>query len=205
MQKATVSKMVAFTVSVNKLASFRSRHTHHRSQIQEPHMKQIALFAMAATCAVAAHANPAAAGKLTQVEGTVSISGAKGVARAASGTPVQDGASILVSSDGKASLVLNNGCVVLLNGSQHLKVDAKMACDEVQAAVKQLFPAYKVAQAGIGAGTTSTTGTGTAVGAGAGVGATAVGVSTAAIVAGVVIGAAVINEAVKNDTPVSGQ
>lgn len=168
-------------------------------------MKKIALFAMAATCAVAAHANPAAAGKLTQVEGTVSISGAKGVARAASGTPVQDGASILVSSDGKASLVLNNGCVVLLNGSQHLKVDSKMACDEVQAAVKQLFPAYKVAQAGIGAGagTTSTTGAGTAVGAGAGVGTTAVGVSTAAIVGGVVIGAAVINEAVKDDTPVS--
>lgn len=114
-------------------------------------MKQLTFLALASSLAFAAVAQDGA-GVIDGVKGAVTVSSAKAVQRAVDGMAVPDGASILVPSDGAATLLLNNGCVVSMQGSQHLKVNAKLKCEEVQASVKQLFPAYKVAQAPLGGG-----------------------------------------------------
>jgi len=114
-------------------------------------MKQLTILALASSLAFAAMAQDGA-GVIDGVKGAVTVSSAKAVQRAVDGMAVPDGASILVPSDGAATLLLNNGCVVSMQGSQHLKVNAKLKCEEVQASVKQLFPAYKVAQAPLGGG-----------------------------------------------------
>lgn len=117
-------------------------------------MKKLALLVTLASSAFIANAQDAqdTIGTLQGVSGAVSISGKSIVSRASSGTPVAEGTSILVSSSGKATLVLNNGCSVALGANQHLTVSAKTPCTEVSASVKHLFPAYQVAQAPIGGG-----------------------------------------------------
>lgn len=112
-------------------------------------MKKITLAIAIASTAFAAQAQKPI-GMLQDVSGTVSVSGKSVVSRAVSGTPINDGSSILVSSSGKATLVLQNGCSISLGANQHLTVDAKTPCELVTASVKHLFPAYKVAQAPLG-------------------------------------------------------
>lgn len=114
-------------------------------------MKKFALFLALSSSALIANAQDAI-GSLQGVSGAVSISGKNVVSRAINGTPVSEGSSILVSSSGKATLVLNNGCTVSLGANQHLNVSAKTPCAQVSASVKHLFPAYQVAQAPIGPG-----------------------------------------------------
>lgn len=117
-------------------------------------MKKLALLVALASGAFTVSAQDAAIGVLQGVSGTVSVSGKNVVSRATTGTPVYDGSAILVSSSGKATLVLNSGCAVSLGANQHLSVSAKLPCEQMSASVKHLFPAYKVAQAPIGGGTT---------------------------------------------------
>jgi hypothetical protein len=112
-------------------------------------VKKVALLVTLASGACVVSAQDAV-GSLQGVSGAVSISGKNVVSRVSSGTPVTEGASILVSSSGKATLVLNNGCSVTLGANQHLNVSANMSCAQVSASVKHLFPAYQVAQAPIG-------------------------------------------------------
>lgn len=114
-------------------------------------MKKFALFVTLASGACVVSAQDVI-GSLQGVSGAVSISGKNVVSRVSSGTPVTEGASILVSSSGKATLVLNNGCSVTLGANQHLNVSANMSCAQVSASVKHLFPAYQVAQAPIANG-----------------------------------------------------
>lgn len=114
-------------------------------------MKQLAILALASTLAFAASAQERA-GVIDGVKGAVTVSSAKAIKRAVNGMAVPDGASILVPSDGAATVLLGSGCVVSLQGSQHLRVDAKLKCDQLQASVKQLFPAYQLAQAPLGGG-----------------------------------------------------
>ena len=116
-------------------------------------MKKFALLAALASSAFTVSAQDVI-GSLQSVSGTVSVSGKSVVSRATNGTPVAEGTSILVSSSGKATLVLKNGCTVALGANQHLSVSAKLPCEQMSASVKHLFPAYKVAQAPIGGGTT---------------------------------------------------
>ncbi len=112
-------------------------------------MRKTALLVALASSALAAQAQQPI-GTLQDVSGAVSVSGKSVVSRAANGTPIADGASILVSSSGKATLILQTGCSVNLGANQHLTVSAKMPCEQMTASVKHLFPAYKVAQAPIG-------------------------------------------------------
>ena len=114
-------------------------------------MKKFALLAALASSAFTVSAQDVI-GSLQSVSGTVSVSGKTVVSRATNGTPVAEGTSILVSSSGKATLVLKNGCTVALGANQHLSVSAKTPCAQVSASVKHMFPAYQVAQAPIGAG-----------------------------------------------------
>ena len=114
-------------------------------------MKKLAVFFVVASLAAAASAQETV-GTLQGVSGVVSISGKNIVSRAKDGVIVTEGASVLVSSTGKATLALKNGCTVSLGANQHLTVNSKLPCEQISASVKHLFPAYQVAQAPIGAG-----------------------------------------------------
>lgn len=146
-------------------------------------MKALALAAMLAGTAVAAHAADPV-GVLKNVSGTVSVSGKGFMTRAAEGTPITSGSSVLVASNGKATLVLNSGCSIPLAASQHVVVDAKLPCEQIQASVKQLFPAYRVAQAGIGQGLPGAAGGGAGAGATGGAGPAGAGAAGAGAAGG---------------------
>ena len=114
-------------------------------------MKKLAVLFVAGSLATAASAQETV-GTLQGVSGAVSISGKNIVSRAKDGVSVTEGASVLVSSTGKATLALKNGCTVSLGANQHLTVNSKLPCDQMTASVKHLFPAYQVAQAPVGPG-----------------------------------------------------
>ena len=193
-------------------------------------MKKLAVFFVVASLAAAASAQETV-GTLQGVSGVVSISGKNIVSRAKDGVSVTEGASVLVSSTGKATLALKNGCTVSLGANQHLTVNSKLPCEQISASVKHLFPAYQVAQAPIGAGLppppssgagasgAGASGAGASGAGAAGVGAAGVGAAAAGaagvgaaglgfgaiagIAAGVVaVGTAVANN--NNSNPVSG-
>jgi hypothetical protein len=117
-------------------------------------MKKLTFLAVASGLAFSAVAfeKPQNVGVINGVKGAVTVSSAESIKRAVNGMPLPEGASILVSSDGAATVAMNNGCTVALKGNQHMRVDSATKCDETQAAVTNLFPAYKVAQAPIGGG-----------------------------------------------------
>ena len=188
-------------------------------------MKKLTVFVAVGSLAIAASAQETI-GTLQGVTGAVSISGKNIVSRAKGGAGLTEGASVLVSSTGKATIVLKNGCTVSLGANQHLTVNSKLPCEQISASVKHLFPAYQVAQAPIGAGLppppssgagasgagasgAGAAGAGAAGAGAAGVGAAGVGAAglgfgaIAGIAAGVVaVGTAVANN--NNSNPVSG-
>ena len=114
-------------------------------------MKKLAVLFVVGSLATAASAQETV-GTLQGVSGAVSISGKNIVSRAKDGVSVTEGASVLVSSTGKATLALKNGCTVSLGANQHLTVNSKLPCDQMTASVKHLFPAYQVAAAPVGSG-----------------------------------------------------
>ena len=170
-------------------------------------MKKLAVLIAVGSLAAAASAQETI-GTLQGVTGAVSISGKNMVARAKDGVSLTEGASVLVSSTGKATLVLKNGCTVSLGANQHLTVNSKLPCEQMSASVKHLFPAYQVAQAPVRAGTAGS-GMPSPAAAGAGAaGGVAVGAGGAAgIVAASVfgiIGVTAVVKANENNDSVSG-
>lgn len=115
-------------------------------------MKKFALIALVAGVPLMASAQEGPVGVLKDVKGAVTVSSPQTTQRAASGTAVVEGASVLLASDGAAKLALSNGCVLTLKANQHLIVNSKLACADMQASVQQLFSPYRVAQAPIGGG-----------------------------------------------------
>lgn len=114
-------------------------------------MKKLAVLVAVGSLAAAASAQEII-GTLQGVTGAVSISGKNFVSKAKDGAGLTEGASVLMSSTGKATIVLKNGCTVSLGANQHLTVNSKLPCEQISASVKHLFPAYQVAQAPIGVG-----------------------------------------------------
>ena len=114
-------------------------------------MKKLAVLFAVGSLAAAASAQETI-GTLQGVTGAVSISGKNIVSKAKDGAGLTEGASVLVSSTGKATIALKNGCTVSLGANQHLTVNSKLPCEQISASVKHLFPAYQVAQARIGDG-----------------------------------------------------
>ena len=163
-------------------------------------MKKLAVLVAVGSLAAAASAQETI-GTLQGVTGAVSISGKNFVSKAKDGAGLTEGASVLVSSTGKATIVLKNGCTVSLGANQHLTVNSKLPCEQISASVKHLFPAYKVAQAPIGVGLPPPPSSGAgAAGAGA-----AAGLSLgtlAAVVGGAVLVGGIANS--NNSDPVSG-
>lgn len=155
-------------------------------------MAALALVSMATSAVHAADA----VGTLSAVSGPVMVTGAdKVVVRAKAGMPLTQGASVVVSSQGKATVSLNNGCVIPLQPSQHLVVNAQIKCAEVQASIKNLLPAYKSAQTGVAEAIVLESSTAAA---------TTTAITTTAVVGGVAatVGVlAVVNQVTKDDGP----
>jgi hypothetical protein len=109
-------------------------------------------FALTALCALVAAAGTATAkeapvGQIVAVTGNVSVGGNSFISKATVGTSLHAGNTVLVSSNGKATVTVGKGCVIQLGASQHLRITPGLKCEQQQASVKQLFAPYQVAQA----------------------------------------------------------
>jgi hypothetical protein len=109
-------------------------------------------FALTALCALLAATGTAAAketpvGQIVAVTGNVSVGGDSFISKATAGTSLHAGNTVLVSSNGKATITVGQGCVIQLGASQHLRITPSLKCEQQQASVKQMFAAYQVAQA----------------------------------------------------------
>lgn len=148
------------------------------------------LFTLVALSAAAFAANAAESmGTLGKVEGAVTLGGSGLVTAARQGATLKAGDTITVSSTGKATVMLKDGCVVPLRGSQYLRLDATLTCSQLFASVVQLNNPYRQAAEG---GTGSLIGGGTAAG-GAGF-----------IIPALVITAPLVGQRVDNGIDVSG-
>ncbi len=123
------------------------------------------LLTIAALSATAFAANAAESiGTLGKVEGAVTVGGSGLVTAARQGATLKAGDTITVSSTGKVTVMLKDGCVLPLRGSQYLRLDAKLTCSQLFASVVQLNSPYRQAAEGSGGGLI---GTGAAAGGGA--------------------------------------
>ena len=151
-------------------------------------MKKIAALAVMAGVAFAAHAAQDSVGYLSVIKGNISVGGQGFATKAAHGTALVDGNTVMVPTNGRATVVLNNGCSVDLTGSQHFTVNSKLPCGQLQASVTKMFDTQRVAQAGVNTGL-------------GGVGA---GLSTGAVIGAVAIISVIGFAYVKNDEKGSG-
>lgn len=149
-------------------------------------MKQIAVVL---ACLAAASVSVAAdkVGELRDVQGSVTVTSSTGVVKGVAGTPLSPVSRIMVGSGSKATLVLDEGCVIALKANQYVALDPKLVCSQQVAAVTQLAAPYRVAQAPVGGGFMGLTATG----------------GNLLIAGGVIATLVVINEVASND--LSGQ
>ena len=104
------------------------------------------VFALAALCAFGVSAE-SKVGTLENVSGAVSVGGKGFVSKAVNGTPLADGNTVLVPSNGKATVVLAKGCSVSLQGSQHLTVNSALSCEQAIASIRHMAAPVQLAQA----------------------------------------------------------
>lgn len=149
-------------------------------------MKKIAV-ALALVSAASFSLAAEVVGELRDVQGSVTVTSPTGVVKGAVGTPLSPVSRIMVGSGSKATLVLNEGCVIALKANQYVALDPKLACSQQVAAVTQLAAPYRVAQAPVGGGFMGLTSTG----------------GNLLIAGGVIATLVVINEVASND--LSGQ
>jgi hypothetical protein len=134
---------------LRRLFGLRANICYHSLELQrlERSMKHLLVAATVAGLTLCAHASTRI-GTLQAVEGIATVSGDGVVTRAASGASLVEGATVLVGSKGKATLVLNNGCVVALGASQSIRLNTKASCEQLKASVADLAPAIG-ARAGV--------------------------------------------------------
>lgn len=87
-------------------------------------------------------------GQIVAITGSVSVGVNNHISQASVGTTLYAGTKVLVSSHGKASLLIGKDCLVKLGASQYLSITSGMPCAQQQASVKQFFAPYQVAQTG---------------------------------------------------------
>ena len=119
-------------------------------------MKKPFVSLLAATALSAAIAQPAAPvqplGSAVEVKGLVTISQGNVVANAAPGSPLFNGARVMTTSTGSATLRLAGGCVVSLAANQMVVVNEGVDCRALVASVQPVGPAVAAAATGAGAG-----------------------------------------------------
>lgn len=146
------------------------------------------LLALAATASFAAQP----IGTLSSAAGAVSIGGQGVITQAKAGVQLFDGATVMTPSGANATVSLLEGCTVVLKANQHLTLNNKLTCGQLQSSVKDLFQSYKVAQAPVGGGLV-------VGGGGAAAGGGLLGLGTLGTIGVVVGGAIVVNEVAKDD------
>ena len=164
-------------------------------------MKKLAKlgFAALAFCAMGAQAETAV-GTLENVTGAVSIGGKGLVTKATNGMALVNGSTVLVSSKGKATVVLANGCAIALQGSQHLTVNPALSCEQSIASIKHLAAPVQLAQAGLNVSPVTGSVGGAGVAPATGLAAGGLGAGAALTGFGVLAGALTINAAVNDKT-----
>lgn len=156
-------------------------------------MQRIMLASVIALTATAAFASQPV-GTLSSASGAVSVGGQGVVTQAKAGVKLFDGATVMTPSGATATVALAEGCNIVLKPNQHLTVNNKLTCGQLQSSVKDLFQSYKVAQAPVGGGLVVGGGGGLAGGGGL-----LAGIGTGGLIAGGIGGALLINEAIKDD------
>ena len=110
-------------------------------------MKQAALASLIAIASTAAFAAQPV-GTLSSASGAVSVGGQGVVTQAKAGVQLFDGATVMTPSGASATVSLAEGCTIVLRQNQHLTINNKLTCGQMQSSVKNLFQSYQVAQTG---------------------------------------------------------
>jgi hypothetical protein len=113
-------------------------------------MKNIAVFLIAASAAWSAwaqtpQATPAIVGRLTGVQGLVTVGGGDSLVNAVTGAPLVVGNRIVTTSSGAATLAFESGCVVALKANESITVTSGADCKALLAAVQPVGGAAAVA------------------------------------------------------------
>jgi len=115
-------------------------------------MKNIAVLLVAASAVMSAWAQaPQTVGKLTAVQGLVTIVAGDKLANAVTGAPLVVGNRIVTTSSGAATLAFDSGCVVALKANESVVVTSGADCKALLAAVKPVGGAAVAVVAGAGA------------------------------------------------------
>jgi hypothetical protein len=116
-------------------------------------MKKIAVLLVAVSAALSAWAQaPQAVGKLTGVQGLVTIGAGDKLVNAVTGAPLVVGNRIVTTSSGAATLAFDNGCIVPLKASESITVTSGADCKALLAAVAPVGGAAAAVAAGAAAG-----------------------------------------------------
>lgn len=102
-------------------------------------MKKITalLFAVGAMTAAQAQGLPGSVSRLTGVFGLVSVS-QDGVTRPGGvGTPLADGATVVVPSRGSATIETASGCTVPLRAGQAVTLNSRLSCSQLVSSISQ--------------------------------------------------------------------
>lgn len=95
----------------------------------------VLLVASSAAFLVSAQGAPKAVGKLTNVQGFVTIAGGGQLANAVSGAALIVGNRIITTSGGGVTLAYDNGCSVTLKANESFTVQANSDCSALLASV----------------------------------------------------------------------
>jgi hypothetical protein len=115
-------------------------------------MKNIAVLLVAASAVMSARGQaPQTVGKLTAVQGLVTIGAGDKLANAVTGAPLVVGNRIVTTSSGAATLAFDSGCVVALKANESVTVTSGADCKALLAAVKPVGGAAVAVAAGAGA------------------------------------------------------
>ena len=99
-------------------------------------MNKTAVLLIAASAAVSAWAQaPAAVGKLSGVQGLVTIGAGDKLVNAVTGAPLVVGNRIVTTSSGAATLAFDSGCVVALKANESVVVTPGADCKALLASV----------------------------------------------------------------------
>jgi hypothetical protein len=115
-------------------------------------MKKIAVLLVAVSAALSAWAQaPQAVGKLTGVQGLVTIGAGDKLVNAVTGAPLVVGNRIITTSSGAATLAFDSGCVVALKANESITVTSGADCKALLAAVAPVGTAVAAAATGAAA------------------------------------------------------
>ncbi|WP_296870556.1 hypothetical protein [Tibeticola sp.] len=102
-------------------------------------MKRFAVLLLASAAAFAASAqDPKVVGKLTEVQGLVTVSTGDQLINASEGTPALEGSRIITTAGGEVTIVFDRGCRIRLRTNQSLTVRDSNDCAAILASVQNL-------------------------------------------------------------------